>query len=125
MGEAHPWRQPDAQQGAHAMGPGCGARLCRAGGWRHVWDVDGNRYLDFPMALGPVLLGIATRPWTRRSSSSCAAASLHASPSIEIEVAERIAMRAARRARAVRQVGLGCDQRRGAPRARHRQDASG
>lgn len=23
----------------------------------HVWDVDGNRYLDFPMALGPVLLG--------------------------------------------------------------------
>jgi glutamate-1-semialdehyde aminotransferase len=23
----------------------------------HVWDVDDNRYLDFPMALGPVLLG--------------------------------------------------------------------
>lgn len=23
----------------------------------HVWDVDGNRYLDFPMALGPVILG--------------------------------------------------------------------
>jgi len=23
----------------------------------HVWDVDGNRYLDFPMALGPILLG--------------------------------------------------------------------
>jgi glutamate-1-semialdehyde aminotransferase len=23
----------------------------------YVWDVDGNRYLDFPMALGPVLLG--------------------------------------------------------------------
>ncbi|HYM54795.1 MAG TPA: aminotransferase class III-fold pyridoxal phosphate-dependent enzyme [Solirubrobacteraceae bacterium] len=23
----------------------------------HVWDVDGNRYLDFPMALGPIILG--------------------------------------------------------------------
>jgi glutamate-1-semialdehyde aminotransferase len=25
----------------------------------HVWDVDGNEYVDFPMALGPVLLGYA------------------------------------------------------------------
>lgn len=25
----------------------------------HVWDVDGNRYLDYPMALGPVVLGYA------------------------------------------------------------------
>ena len=23
----------------------------------HVWDVDGNEYIDFPMALGPVILG--------------------------------------------------------------------
>ncbi len=23
----------------------------------YVWDVDGNRYLDFPMALGPIILG--------------------------------------------------------------------
>ena len=26
---------------------------------RIVWDVDGNRYVDFPMALGPVILGHA------------------------------------------------------------------
>lgn len=32
------------------------AYLERAQG-AHVWDVDGNRYLDFPMALGPVILG--------------------------------------------------------------------
>ncbi len=32
------------------------AYLQRADG-AHVWDVDGNRYLDFPMALGPILLG--------------------------------------------------------------------
>jgi glutamate-1-semialdehyde aminotransferase len=25
----------------------------------HVWDVDGNRYVDFPMALGPIILGHA------------------------------------------------------------------
>jgi glutamate-1-semialdehyde aminotransferase len=30
--------------------------LERANG-AYVWDVDGNRYLDFPMALGPVILG--------------------------------------------------------------------
>jgi glutamate-1-semialdehyde aminotransferase len=32
------------------------AYVSRAEG-AHVWDVDGNRYLDFPMALGPILLG--------------------------------------------------------------------
>ena len=26
-----------------------------AGG--HVWDVDGNEYVDWPLALGPILLG--------------------------------------------------------------------
>jgi glutamate-1-semialdehyde aminotransferase len=30
--------------------------LARADG-AYVWDVDGNRYLDFPMALGPIILG--------------------------------------------------------------------
>jgi glutamate-1-semialdehyde 2,1-aminomutase/spore coat polysaccharide biosynthesis protein SpsF len=25
----------------------------------HVWDVDGNEFVDFPMALGPILLGYA------------------------------------------------------------------
>ena len=29
------------------------------GSGAHVWDVDGNRYIDFPMALGPVILGHA------------------------------------------------------------------
>jgi glutamate-1-semialdehyde 2,1-aminomutase/spore coat polysaccharide biosynthesis protein SpsF len=32
--------------------------LARARG-SHVWDVDGNEYIDFPMALGPVILGHA------------------------------------------------------------------
>jgi glutamate-1-semialdehyde aminotransferase len=34
------------------------AYLQRAEG-AYVWDVDGNRYIDFPMALGPVILGHA------------------------------------------------------------------
>src|SRR5262249_5226633 len=25
----------------------------------HVWDVDGNEYIDYPMALGPIILGHA------------------------------------------------------------------
>jgi glutamate-1-semialdehyde aminotransferase len=32
--------------------------LARGSG-SHVWDVDGNEYVDFPMALGPVILGYA------------------------------------------------------------------
>ncbi len=30
--------------------------LARAQG-SHVWDVDGHEYIDYPMALGPVVLG--------------------------------------------------------------------
>jgi len=37
----------------------------------HVWDVDGNRYLDLPMALGPVLLG-------------------HADPRVQAAIAEQL-----------------------------------
>jgi glutamate-1-semialdehyde aminotransferase len=29
------------------------------GSGSHVWDVDGNEYVDYPMALGPILLGHA------------------------------------------------------------------
>jgi glutamate-1-semialdehyde aminotransferase len=34
------------------------AYVARAKG-AHVWDVDGNRYIDYPMALGPIILGHA------------------------------------------------------------------
>ncbi|WP_026909679.1 aminotransferase class III-fold pyridoxal phosphate-dependent enzyme [Patulibacter minatonensis] len=34
------------------------AFLARGAG-AHVWDVDGNRYVDLPMALGPIILGHA------------------------------------------------------------------
>ena len=42
------------------MGAGRGTRsTSQRGEGAHVWDVDGNEYVDYPMALGPVILGYA------------------------------------------------------------------
>lgn len=64
--------------------------LQRADG-AYVWDVDGNRYLDFPMALGPILLGhrhpVVERAIVEQLRSGIVFSLPHA---IEIEVAERI-----------------------------------
>ncbi len=32
-------------------------KYLKRGEGSHVWDVDGNEYIDYPMALGPILLG--------------------------------------------------------------------
>lgn len=32
-------------------------KYLKKGSGSHVWDVDGNEYIDYPMALGPILLG--------------------------------------------------------------------
>jgi glutamate-1-semialdehyde 2,1-aminomutase/spore coat polysaccharide biosynthesis protein SpsF len=57
----------------------------------HVWDVDGNEYIDYPMALGPVILGHcypAVDAAVRRQMQNGTTFSLpHA---LEIEVAECI-----------------------------------
>ncbi len=37
-------------------------RYIERGEGSHVWDVDGNEYIDYPMALGPILLGYGYRP---------------------------------------------------------------
>ncbi len=36
---------------------GVSPKFLRRGRGAHVWDVDGNEYIDYPMALGPILLG--------------------------------------------------------------------
>lgn len=36
---------------------GFSPKFLRRGRGSHVWDVDGNEYIDYPMALGPILLG--------------------------------------------------------------------
>lgn len=60
-----------------------------AGG--HVWDVDGNEWVDFPMALGPVVLGHADpaveEAITRQLRDGITFTLMHP---LEVEVAERI-----------------------------------
>jgi glutamate-1-semialdehyde aminotransferase len=57
----------------------------------HVWDVDGNEYIDYPMALGPVLLGYAEpsvdEAIQRQLRDGVTFTLMHP---IEVEVAERI-----------------------------------
>jgi glutamate-1-semialdehyde aminotransferase len=64
--------------------------IARASG-AHVWDVDGNEYVDFPMALGPVILGHAhpavTDAITRQLADGITFTLPHP---IEVKVAERV-----------------------------------
>ena len=57
----------------------------------HVWDVDGNEYVDWPMALGPVLLGHADpevdEAIVRQLRDGITFTLMHP---LEVEVAERI-----------------------------------
>jgi glutamate-1-semialdehyde aminotransferase len=57
----------------------------------HVWDVDGNEYVDFPMALGPVLLGYAEPAVDDAVRAQLATGITYTlSHPLEAEVAERI-----------------------------------
>ena len=57
----------------------------------HVWDVDGNEYIDYPMALGPIMLGYDYPPVT-----AAVIAQLHEGTTFtlmhpkEVELAERL-----------------------------------
>lgn len=57
----------------------------------HVWDVDGNEYIDYPMALGPVILGYAEpvvdEAIARQLRDGITFTLMHP---LEVEVAERI-----------------------------------
>jgi glutamate-1-semialdehyde 2,1-aminomutase len=57
----------------------------------HVWDVDGNEFVDFPMALGPVILGYADErvdaAIRRQLNDGITFTLMHP---LEVEVAERI-----------------------------------
>jgi glutamate-1-semialdehyde aminotransferase len=64
------------------------------GSGAHVWDVDGNRYVDFPMALGPVILGhahpVVNAAIARQLEDGIVFTLPHP---IELDVAERIIAR--------------------------------
>lgn len=61
------------------------------GSGSHVWDVDGNEYIDYPMALGPVILGYAEpavdEAINRQLRDGITFTLMHP---LEVEVAERI-----------------------------------
>ena len=57
----------------------------------HVWDVDGNEYIDYPMALGPVLLGYAEPAVDEAIRGQLADGIVFSlMHPLEVEVAERI-----------------------------------
>jgi glutamate-1-semialdehyde aminotransferase len=58
----------------------------------HVWDVDGNRYLDLPMALGPIILGHCHPAVDAAIAAQLRSGITFTLPHrLELEVAERIA----------------------------------
>ncbi len=64
--------------------------LVRGQGSR-VWDVDGNEYIDYPMALGPIILGHHYPAVTEAVKRQLAEGTVFSLPhSLEVEVAERL-----------------------------------
>jgi glutamate-1-semialdehyde-2,1-aminomutase len=55
----------------------------------HVWDVDGNEYIDYPMALGPIILGHTYRAVTEAVMRQIQEGTIFSLPNpLEVEVAE-------------------------------------
>lgn len=58
----------------------------------YVWDADGNRYIDYRLAFGPIILGHAYPSVVERVAEAIQGGTLFAwTTPLEIEVAERIA----------------------------------
>jgi glutamate-1-semialdehyde aminotransferase len=71
---------------------GVAPAFLRRGAGARVWDVDGREYLDFPMALGPILLGHAHPAVNEAIARQLADGITFTLPHpLEVEVAERIA----------------------------------
>ena len=70
---------------------GVSPKFLARGKGSHVWDVDGNEYIDWPMALGPILLG-----YDYPAVSQAAIAQIHDGTTFtlmhprEVELAERL-----------------------------------
>ena len=54
-----PGVHPDPGQGPGPVRARRGAQVPAPRPRRHVWDVDGNEFIDFNMAIGPISLGYA------------------------------------------------------------------
>jgi glutamate-1-semialdehyde 2,1-aminomutase len=64
--------------------------VARAAG-PYIWDVDGNRYIDYRLAFGPIILGHADARVTQRVTEALGNGTLfaHTHP-LEVDVAERM-----------------------------------
>jgi len=71
---------------------GVGPKYLRSGKGGHVWDVDGNEYIDYGMALGPIILGYAhpsvNRAIVEQLGSGITFTLMHP---LEVELAELLA----------------------------------
>ena len=57
----------------------------------HVWDVDGHEYIDYPMALGPIILGYNYQPVTSAVLEQMGNGTIFTLPHpLEVEVAEML-----------------------------------
>lgn len=57
----------------------------------HVWDVDGHEYIDYPMALGPIILGYGDPDVTAAVQAQVAdGVTFSLAHPLEVEVAERL-----------------------------------
>jgi glutamate-1-semialdehyde 2,1-aminomutase len=66
-------------------------RVIERGEGAHVWDVEGNRYLDFVGSWGPLILGHAHPRVVRAIAETAARGTTFGAPTrLEIELAERI-----------------------------------
>ncbi|MBI1911711.1 MAG: aminotransferase class III-fold pyridoxal phosphate-dependent enzyme [Deltaproteobacteria bacterium] len=67
-------------------------KYLKRGAGSHVWDVDGNEYIDYPLALGPILLGYDYAPVTeavvKQIKEGTTFTLMHP---LEVEVAELLA----------------------------------
>jgi glutamate-1-semialdehyde 2,1-aminomutase len=58
----------------------------------YIWDADGNRYIDYRLAFGPIILGHGYPPVTERVAEAIRDGTLFAwTTPLEIRVAERVA----------------------------------
>ena len=99
-----PGSEPDSEQRADAVGSGSGADLHRARGRRARLGRRRGPYLDFPMALGPVLLRYRNLAVDRAIVEQLRSGiTFTLSHPLELEVASRLLSRSWRRAGQVRQ----------------------
>jgi glutamate-1-semialdehyde 2,1-aminomutase len=71
-------------------GEGLDIAVARAEG-THIWDLDGNRYIDYRLGFGPVILGHGYPPVVERVSEAIKNGTVYAfTHELEVKVAERI-----------------------------------